>query len=58
MVRTFATSDDRRVAWWIRRLTVEVAIHRWDAEDAVAVDGGPRLGPSTGMSRRPGAKNS
>lgn len=38
---TFASSDDRRVAWWIRRLAVEVAIHRWDAEDAVAADGGP-----------------
>jgi uncharacterized protein (TIGR03083 family) len=38
---TFASSDDRRVAWWIRRLAVEVAIHRWDAEDAVAAGGGP-----------------
>ena len=38
---TFASSDDRRVAWWIRRLAVEVAIHRWDAEDAVAADVGP-----------------
>jgi uncharacterized protein (TIGR03083 family) len=37
---TFASSGDRRVAWWIRRLAVEVAIHRWDAEDAVAADGG------------------
>ena len=38
---TFASSGDRRVAWWIRRLGVEVAIHRWDAEDAVAAEGGP-----------------
>jgi uncharacterized protein (TIGR03083 family) len=38
---TFASSGDRRVAWWTRRLAVEVAIHRWDAEHAVAADGGP-----------------
>jgi uncharacterized protein (TIGR03083 family) len=45
---TFASSDDRRVAWWIRRLAVEVAIHRWDAEDAVAADDGPPPRPLDG----------
>jgi uncharacterized protein (TIGR03083 family) len=38
---TFASSGDRRVGWWTRRLAVEFAIHRWDAEHAVATDGGP-----------------
>ena len=33
---TFSSIGDRRVAWWNRRLAVEVAIHRWDAQDAVA----------------------
>jgi uncharacterized protein (TIGR03083 family) len=37
---TFSSSGDRRVAWWARRLAVEVAIHRWDGEHAVATDGG------------------
>jgi hypothetical protein len=30
------------VAWWDRRLAVEVAIHRFDAEHALAADGGSR----------------
>ena len=38
---TFSSSGDGRVAWWVRRLAIEVAIHRWDVEHAVAVDGGP-----------------
>jgi uncharacterized protein (TIGR03083 family) len=36
---TFSTTGDRRVGWWCRRLAVEVAIHRWDAQDAAAVGG-------------------
>jgi uncharacterized protein (TIGR03083 family) len=35
---TFSSTGDHRVGWWDRRLAVEVAIHRWDAEHA--------LGPS------------
>ena len=31
---TFSTLGEHRVAWWIRRLAVEVAIHRWDAQHA------------------------
>ncbi len=31
---TFSSLSDHRVAWWIRRLAVEVAIHRWDAQHA------------------------
>src|SRR5712671_3490108 len=37
---TFSSTGDRRVAWWNRRLAVEVAIHRWDAQHAVATDSG------------------
>jgi uncharacterized protein (TIGR03083 family) len=33
-VWTFSSRDDRRVGWWRRRLAVELAIHRWDAEHA------------------------
>jgi hypothetical protein len=36
------------VAWWDRRLAVEVAIHRWDAEHAAAADGGPPPHPLDG----------
>ena len=45
---TFSSIGDRRVAWWNRRLAVEVAIHRWDAQDAVAADGGPSPDPVDG----------
>ena len=45
---TFSSTGDRRVAWWNRRLAVEVAIHRWDAQDAVAADGGPSPDPLDG----------
>lgn len=38
---TFSNSGDCRVGWWDRRLAVEVAIHRWDAQHAVGIDGGP-----------------
>lgn len=31
---TFSSLGDHRVAWWTRRLGVEVAIHRWDAQHA------------------------
>lgn len=31
---TFSSLDDHRVGWWIRRLAVEVAVHRWDAQHA------------------------
>ncbi len=41
---TFSSSGDRRVSWWWRRLAVEVAIHRFDVEHAVAADGGPPAG--------------
>jgi uncharacterized protein (TIGR03083 family) len=45
---TFSSTGDRRVAWWNRRLAVEVAIHRWDAQDAVAAGGGPSPDPLDG----------
>jgi len=44
---TFSSTDDRRVRWWCRRLAVEVAIHRWDAQHAMA-DGGSRPDPLDG----------
>ena len=43
-VWTFSSLGDHRVSWWRRRLAVEMAIHRWDAGYAVAVQGG--LAPS------------
>jgi uncharacterized protein (TIGR03083 family) len=39
---TFSSTGDRRVRWWCRRLAVELAIHRHDAERAAAGDGGPQ----------------
>jgi uncharacterized protein (TIGR03083 family) len=45
---TFSSTGDRRVAWWNRRLAVEVAIHRWDAQHAVAADSGPSPDPLAG----------
>src|SRR5260370_5684223 len=45
---TFSSIGDRRVAWWNRRLAVEVAIHRWDAQHAVATDSGPSPDPLDG----------
>jgi uncharacterized protein (TIGR03083 family) len=41
---TFSSTGDRRVAWWARRLAVEVAIHRWDAQHAATT--GLRSTPS------------
>ena len=37
---TFSRCGDHRAGWWRRRLAVEVAIHRWDAQHAAALDGG------------------
>lgn len=45
---TFSSTGDWRVNWWHRRLAVEVAIHRWDAEHAVTADGGPPPAPLNG----------
>ena len=45
---TFSSTGDRRVAWWNRRLAVELAIHRWDAEHAAAADGAPPPSPLDG----------
>ncbi len=45
---TFSSTGDRRVAWWNRRLAVEVAIHRWDAQHAAATDSGPSPDPLHG----------
>jgi uncharacterized protein (TIGR03083 family) len=39
---TFSSRGDHRVGWWRRRLAVELAIHRWDAQHAAALDGGPQ----------------
>ena len=38
---TFSSLGDQRVAWWRRRLAIEVAIHRWDAEHAAEIDPSP-----------------
>ncbi len=45
---TFSTTGDHRVRWWCRRLAVEVAIHRWDAQHAAAIGGGPGPAPLDG----------
>jgi uncharacterized protein (TIGR03083 family) len=42
---TFSSLGDRRAAWWARRLAVEIAIHRWDAQHALNCAGGPRPAP-------------
>jgi uncharacterized protein (TIGR03083 family) len=34
---TFSSRGERRVGWWQRRLAVELAIHRWDAQHAVSL---------------------
>jgi uncharacterized protein (TIGR03083 family) len=44
-VWTFSSLGDHRASWWRRRLAVEMAIHRWDAEYAVAIHGGPTPAP-------------
>ena len=35
---TFSSVGDQRAGWWHRRLAVEVAVHRWDAEHAATFD--------------------
>jgi hypothetical protein len=45
---TFSSTGDQRVAWWDRRLAVEVAIHRFDAEHAVAAGSGSPAAPLDG----------
>jgi len=44
---TFSSRGDDRVGWWRRRLAVELAIHRWDAQHA-AVPAGPPPRPLDG----------
>ncbi|AKK26069.1 maleylpyruvate isomerase family mycothiol-dependent enzyme [Mycobacterium sp. EPa45] len=44
-VWTFSSLGDHRASWWWRRLGVEMAIHRWDAEYAVAIADGPTPRP-------------
>jgi uncharacterized protein (TIGR03083 family) len=36
---TFSSRGVRRAGWWRRRLAVELAIHRWDAQHAVSLSG-------------------
>ncbi len=45
---TFSSRGDQRVSWWRRRLAVELAIHRWDAQHAAGLDGGPPPVPLDG----------
>jgi uncharacterized protein (TIGR03083 family) len=35
-VWTFSSRGERRASWWRRRLAVELAIHRWDAQHAAS----------------------
>ena len=51
---TFSSTGDRRVRWWCRRVAVEVAIHRWDAQQALATDGGTGPQPLDGDVARAG----
>ena len=34
---TFSSRGERRAGWWRRRLAVELAIHRWDAQHAACL---------------------
>jgi hypothetical protein len=45
---TFSSRGDSRVGWWRRRLAVELAIHRWDAQHAATLDGDPAPSPLDG----------
>jgi uncharacterized protein (TIGR03083 family) len=45
---TFSSRGDSRVGWWRRRLAVELAIHRWDAQHAATLDGGSAPSPLDG----------
>jgi uncharacterized protein (TIGR03083 family) len=35
---TFSSRGDHRVSWWRRRVAVELAIHRWDAQHAAGLE--------------------
>jgi uncharacterized protein (TIGR03083 family) len=39
---TFSSLGERRAGWWRRRLAVELAIHRWDAQHAADTTALPR----------------
>jgi len=43
---TFSSVGDQHLRWWCRRLAVEVATHRWDAERAVAEADGDQASAS------------
>ena len=45
---TFSSTGDSRVRWWCRRLAVEVAIHRFDIEQAATDEDGPPPTPVDG----------
>jgi uncharacterized protein (TIGR03083 family) len=51
---TFSSTGDRRVNWWCRRLAIEVAIHRWDAQHALAAESKQRPAPLDGDVARAG----
>jgi uncharacterized protein (TIGR03083 family) len=40
-VWTFSSRGEQRVSWWGRRLAVELAIHRWDAQHAASFGQAP-----------------
>jgi uncharacterized protein (TIGR03083 family) len=42
LVWTFSSRADRSAGWWRRRLAVELAIHRWDAQHAASLTGRPQ----------------
>ena len=45
---TFSSLGDRRVGWWRRRLAVELAIHRWDIQQAASSGSTGTLRPLDG----------
>jgi uncharacterized protein (TIGR03083 family) len=45
---TFSSRGERRVGWWRRRLAVELAIHRWDAQHAASLGGAVQARPLDG----------
>lgn len=47
---TFSSRGDHRVSWWRRRVAVEMAIHRWDAQHAAG------SGPAAVADQRPAAQ--
>lgn len=47
-VWTFSSRGEHTVGWWRRRLAVELAIHRWDAQAAAALDGAAAARPLDG----------